>query len=78
MRDTVIWTISLPPQMAQKAEEAARRESRTRSELVREALRQYMAAREWEHMQARASSRAREMGVLSESDVEDMIDTTRN
>lgn len=47
MRETVIWTISLPPQMAEKAEEAARRESRTRSELVREALRQYMAAREW-------------------------------
>lgn len=78
MRDTVVWTVSLPPQMAQKAEEAAKRESRTRSELVREALRQYMAAREWEQMQARASSRAREMAVLKETDVEDIIDTTRN
>jgi CopG family transcriptional regulator/antitoxin EndoAI len=55
MRETVIWTISLPPQIAQKAMEAAKRENRTRSELVREALRRYMAAMEWERAQAEVS-----------------------
>ena len=39
------WTISLPPAFAREAEEAGKREHRTRSELVREALRTYLAAR---------------------------------
>lgn len=49
-RVSVIWSVSLPPQMARKAEALARRENRSRSELVREALRQYVALREGEQM----------------------------
>lgn len=42
-RTTVTFTVSLPPQMAAELEDVMRREHRTRSELVREALRQYVA-----------------------------------
>ena len=45
MRVTHVWTISLPPAMSQLAKQAARREQRTKSELVREALRLYLAQR---------------------------------
>lgn len=38
-------TISLPPAMVRQFEEVRHRESRTRSELVREALRAYFAER---------------------------------
>ena len=45
MRKTKTWTISLPPEMSQLAERLARGEHRTKSELVREALRLYASQR---------------------------------
>ena len=45
MRTTEIMTISLPPAMVRQLEEVRKKESRTRSELVREALRAYFKAR---------------------------------
>ena len=45
MRTTQIMTISLPPAMVRRFEEVRKRESRTRSELVREALRAYFEER---------------------------------
>ena len=38
-----MYTISLPPELAQKAEALAQRDSRTMSELFREAFRTYSA-----------------------------------
>ena len=45
MRTTQILCISLPPALLQQFEEVRRKESRTRSELVREALRAYFEER---------------------------------
>ncbi len=42
-RKSKVYTISLPPELAQKAEALARRDSRTMSELFREAFRAYYA-----------------------------------
>ncbi len=39
-------TISLPPELLKKADEVAREENRTKSELLREALRFYVETRE--------------------------------
>jgi metal-responsive CopG/Arc/MetJ family transcriptional regulator len=41
-RITATFSISLPPEMARKIEATCRNEHRTRSELVREALRAYL------------------------------------
>lgn len=41
-RVTVTFTISLRPEMAQQIAEAMKREHRTRSELIREAIRRYL------------------------------------
>jgi CopG family transcriptional regulator/antitoxin EndoAI len=38
-----VYTISLPPELARKAEALAKRDSRTMSELFREAFRSYSA-----------------------------------
>ena len=78
MRETVIWTISLPPQMAERAEALAKLENRSKSELIREALRQYVALREWEQMQAKAYLRAQTLGITDESKVEQIIDEMRH
>ena len=45
MRTTQIMSISLPPAMLRQFEEVRKKESRTRSELVREALRAYFEER---------------------------------
>ena len=45
MRTTEIMSISLPPAMLRQFEEVRKKESRTRSELVREALRAYFEQR---------------------------------
>lgn len=45
MRKRQIMTISIPPEMAKEVEETMRSEHRTRSELVREALRTYISIR---------------------------------
>lgn len=42
-RKSKVYTISLPPELALKAEALARRDSRTMSELFREAFRTYSA-----------------------------------
>jgi metal-responsive CopG/Arc/MetJ family transcriptional regulator len=42
-RKSRVYTISLPPELAQRAEALARRDSRTMSELFREAFRTYSA-----------------------------------
>lgn len=43
MRTRQTFTISLPPEMAEKVEKTMKAEQRTRSELVREALRRYIS-----------------------------------
>ena len=42
-RKSKVYTISLPPELAKRAEALARRDSRTMSELFREAFRTYSA-----------------------------------
>lgn len=40
-------TFSMPPEMADQVQDVTREEGRTMSELIREALRNYMQEREW-------------------------------
>ncbi|KFD40586.1 CopG family transcriptional regulator [Peptococcaceae bacterium SCADC1_2_3] len=78
MRKTIIWTISLPPAMAQKVDAFTKKEQRTRSETIREALRQYISMKEWEILQAEASTRAKVLGIVNDADVERMVDEIRS
>jgi len=41
MRNTKVYSITMPPAMAKQAERLAKRENRTMSELMREAFRRY-------------------------------------
>jgi len=47
-RLTIQWTVSLPPPLSKQALKIAKEEYRTRSELVREALRRYLENRTFE------------------------------
>lgn len=75
-RTTKIWTISLPPEMVKEAEKVAKKEGRTKSELLREALRQYLWNRRWRELQLYGAQRAKALS-LTEEDVERLVDAYR-
>jgi CopG family transcriptional regulator/antitoxin EndoAI len=75
-RTTATFTISLPPEMAEKVEELMKKEKRTRSELIREALRKYFEEQEWKEIVRYGRIKAREKGI-SEDQVEDIVDASR-
>lgn len=73
MRTTKTWSISLPPKLEKEAERAAREENRTKSELIREALRRYLEGRRFRKLQAYGAQRAGDLGIVSEDDVDRLV-----
>ena len=69
-------TLSLPPEMADKIEELMKEEGRTRSELLREALRRYAEEQEMKKIYRYGEIKAREKGI-TEGQIEDIIDARR-
>jgi CopG family transcriptional regulator/antitoxin EndoAI len=76
MRTTKTLSITLPPEMLARAAEMAKREHRTMSELVREALREYERKNWWTEMNAFGQAKAAERG-LTEADVERAVREVR-
>lgn len=77
MRTTKTLSITLPPEMLTRAERIARKEHRTMSELVREALRQYERRNWWDEMNAYGRKTAAIAGVRTEADVVEIIHDVR-
>lgn len=75
-RTTTTVTFSLPPEMATQVDQLVEREGRTRSELVREALRRYIDDSKWRRLLEYGEQRARERGIGPE-DVERLVDEYR-
>ena len=76
MRTSKVTSLSLPPKLLRQAERLARREGRTKSELLREALRRYVADSRWKELQEFGRSQVRKLGI-EESDVERLMDEYR-
>lgn len=57
-RKTVVRSFSIPPALLAQMEKAAADESRTYSELVREAIRHYLTKRDLDAVQMRQARRA--------------------
>lgn len=71
-------TISLPPELAREAEEAARNEGKTLSAVVQDALRTARTARlkdEFRGVQGYWTRKARARGILTEKDLERYLRT---
>ncbi len=78
MRTAKTVSITLPPDLLVKAQETARRESRTMSELFREALRRYITTDpEWSALLERTRAKGASLGITSEADVERFSDEYR-
>lgn len=72
MRTSKILPISLPPEMLDNVSQLAKKEHRTKSELVREALRRYIEDKEWEAIRSYGAARAKACGI-TEADVDRII-----
>ncbi len=77
MRTTQSWTVSLPPKLIKEAERVAREEDRTKSELVREALRLYIEERRWRKLQRETAIKAQVLGIKTEEDVDRLVHSVR-
>lgn len=75
-RATKTITISIPPEMEAQIEELMRLEGRTRSELLREALRRYVRDREWRELLRYGQRKAQEASI-TEDEIEDIVDAYR-
>lgn len=71
-----VINISLPDELLREVDEYAKLECRTRSELFREAARQYIGSRRWRRLRELGSRTARDLG-LSEEDVERIVQEYR-
>lgn len=77
MRTTKTLSVTLPPEMLTRAEQLAKKEHRTMSELVREALRQYERKSWWDEMNQYGRKTAEAAGVKNEQDVVEAIHSMR-
>ncbi|MGA1796605.1 MAG: ribbon-helix-helix protein, CopG family [bacterium] len=75
-RTTVVWNISLPPSMAKEAEDIAQKEARTKSELVREALRQYLWTTKMRKLEEYGKMKTKKTKI-KEEDIEKLVDELR-
>ena len=77
MRTTKPITVSLPTDLLRETERVAVQETRTRSELIRDALRQYLASRRWQHLRQWGGETAIRLGLKTEADLQRLLDKVR-
>ena len=75
-RTTKLVTISIPSIMEEKINELIKKEGTTKSELIREALRQYIEEKELEELLKYGRKKAIEKGI-TEDQIEDIVDSYR-
>lgn len=76
MRNTKTLSVTLPPDMLKRAQSIARKESRTMSELIREALRYYERRCWWDEVNAYGQSKAARQGIR-EPDIDRLVQELR-
>ena len=77
MRTTKPITVSLPPDLLRETQRVAQEETRTRSELIRDALRQYLASRRWQRLRQWGAQTAERLGLKTEADLQRLLDEVR-
>jgi CopG family transcriptional regulator/antitoxin EndoAI len=66
------------PDFLREVEKAAKEENRTKSELIREALRRYLDDREWEKLTRYARLKSAETGIKTEEEIQRVVDDFRS
>lgn len=72
------FNIVLPEELVKQADALAKKEFRNRSELIREALRVYVAKkRSWDELSEYGRHQAKAVGITSEEQVDDIVNEYR-
>ena len=74
MRTTKPITVSLPHDLLQETQRVAREEARTRTDLIRDALRQYLVSRRWQRLRQWGAETADHLGLKTEEDLQRLLD----
>jgi CopG family transcriptional regulator/antitoxin EndoAI len=77
LRRTKLISFSILPDFLREVEKVAKEEHRTKSELIREALRRYIEDREWEKLSRYARRKSAETGIKTEEDIQRVVDEYR-
>ncbi len=77
MRTTKPITVSLPADLLREAERVAKEETRTRSDLIRDALRQYLTSRRWQRLRQWGADTATRLGLKTEADLLRLMERAR-
>ena len=73
-RTTKIVNFSLPPEIYKEVEELAKQKETSRSQVLREALKQYVASeRRWQQLRKWGEETTKRLGIKDEDDVERII-----
>lgn len=72
-RTTKILNISVSKELYEKIENTALQENRTKSELVREAFRQYSINRNWSQIRQWGDDTARKLRIKDEQDIDKIL-----
>ena len=73
MRTTKPITVSLPADLVRETQRGAKEESRTRSDLIRDALQQYLASRRWRRLRQWGAETAERLGLKTEADLQRLL-----
>ena len=77
--NTQTFNIALPEDLVKKADEIAKKEYRSRSELIREALRTYIEDKEqWEQIFVAGEKAMRDMSINTEDEVDKIVHDFRH
>jgi len=77
-RTTKIVNFSLPPEIYKQVEELAKQKETSRSQVLREALKQYVASeKRWQQIRKWGEETTKRLGIKDENNVERIIDEYR-
>ncbi len=75
------WTVTRQEiettDLLRETQRVARVEARTRSELIRDALRQYLASRGWQRLRQWGTETAKRLGLKTDEDLQRLLDRAR-
>jgi metal-responsive CopG/Arc/MetJ family transcriptional regulator len=77
MRTTKPITVLLPADLLRETQRVAREDARTRSELIRGALQQYLASRRWRRLREWGAETADRLGLKTEADLQRLLAEVR-
>ena len=76
MAKTKSFALNLAPEILSQVEELARKDNRTKTDILREAIKHYIEERKWKELREYGARQAAKLGI-KEKDVEGLIEDYR-